>query len=78
MFKQAQKIEVRFLKKIKKICITYKKCSSCCFVGNRTNNFCFSFSQSKKNYEVKCKEADEAEQGAEKTNATSKNPEKVK
>ncbi|XP_035760971.1 proline-serine-threonine phosphatase-interacting protein 1-like [Neolamprologus brichardi] len=34
--------------------------------------------ESKKNYEVKCKEADEAEQGAEKTNATSKNPEKVK
>ncbi|XP_039867597.1 proline-serine-threonine phosphatase-interacting protein 1-like [Simochromis diagramma] len=34
--------------------------------------------ESKKNYEVKCKEADEAEQGAEKTNATSKNPEKVR
>uniref|UniRef100_A0AAX7T9Y7 F-BAR domain-containing protein n=1 Tax=Astatotilapia calliptera TaxID=8154 RepID=A0AAX7T9Y7_ASTCA len=33
--------------------------------------------ESKKNYEVKCKEADEAEQGAEKTNATSKNPEKL-
>lgn len=33
--------------------------------------------QSKKNYEVKCKEADDVEQGAEKTNAAAKNPEKV-
>lgn len=32
-------------------------------------------SQSKKNYELRCKEADEAEKGAEKT--TSKNPDKV-
>lgn len=34
--------------------------------------FCFCFSQSKKNYELRCKEANEAEQGAEK-----KNPDKV-
>ncbi|KAI3377746.1 hypothetical protein L3Q82_008890 [Scortum barcoo] len=34
--------------------------------------------ESKKNYEVKCKEADEAEQGAEKTTVTSKNPDKVR
>ncbi|XP_071345301.1 proline-serine-threonine phosphatase-interacting protein 1-like [Trachinotus anak] len=34
--------------------------------------------ESKKNYELKCKEADEAEQGAEKTNITSKNSEKVR
>lgn len=39
-------------------------------------SFCVSvLSQSKKNYELRCKEADEAEQGAEKT--TSKNPDKV-
>ncbi|XP_029284280.1 proline-serine-threonine phosphatase-interacting protein 1-like isoform X2 [Cottoperca gobio] len=34
--------------------------------------------ESKKNYEVRCKEADEAEEGAEKTNVTSKNSEKVR
>ncbi|KAF6727127.1 Proline-serine-threonine phosphatase-interacting protein 1 [Oryzias melastigma] len=34
--------------------------------------------ESKKNYEVKCKEADDVEQGAEKTNAAAKNPEKVR
>ncbi|CAG5853271.1 unnamed protein product [Menidia menidia] len=34
--------------------------------------------ESKKNYEVKCKETDEAEQGAEKTSTQSKNPEKVR
>lgn len=39
-------------------------------------SFCVSvLSQSKKNYELRCKEADEAEQGAKKT--TSKNPDKV-
>ncbi|XP_047437191.1 proline-serine-threonine phosphatase-interacting protein 1b [Mugil cephalus] len=34
--------------------------------------------ESKKNYELKCKEADEAEQGAEKIIVSSKNPEKVR
>ncbi|KAM9766071.1 proline-serine-threonine phosphatase-interacting protein 1-like isoform 2-T2 [Menidia menidia] len=34
--------------------------------------------ESKKNYEVKCKETDEAEQGAEKTSTQSKNPEKAR
>ncbi|KAG7222409.1 hypothetical protein INR49_016268, partial [Caranx melampygus] len=34
--------------------------------------------ESKKNYELRCKEADEAEQGAERTNITSKNSEKVR
>ncbi|AWP01825.1 putative proline-serine-threonine phosphatase-interacting protein 1-like [Scophthalmus maximus] len=34
--------------------------------------------ESKRNYELRCKEADEAEQGAEKTPGTSKNSEKVR
>ncbi|KAM4592680.1 proline-serine-threonine phosphatase-interacting protein 1b [Odontesthes bonariensis] len=34
--------------------------------------------ESKKNYEVRCREADEAEQGAEKTSASPKNSEKVR
>ncbi|CAJ1048999.1 proline-serine-threonine phosphatase-interacting protein 1-like [Xyrichtys novacula] len=34
--------------------------------------------ESKKNYELRCKEADEAKQGAEKTAATSKNQDKVR
>ncbi|XP_022600545.1 proline-serine-threonine phosphatase-interacting protein 1-like [Seriola dumerili] len=34
--------------------------------------------ESKKNYELRCKEADEAEHGAEKTNITSKNSEKAR
>ncbi|XP_028258135.1 proline-serine-threonine phosphatase-interacting protein 1-like [Parambassis ranga] len=34
--------------------------------------------ESKKNYELRCKEADEAEQGSEKPNATSKNSDKVR
>lgn len=39
--------------------------------------FCFCFWQSKKNYELRCREADEAEQGAEKASVTSKKPDKV-
>lgn len=39
--------------------------------------FCFCFWQSKKNYELRCREADEAEQGAEKASVTTKNPDKV-
>ncbi|XP_041790306.1 proline-serine-threonine phosphatase-interacting protein 1-like isoform X2 [Chelmon rostratus] len=34
--------------------------------------------ESKKNYELRCREADEAEHGAEKMSVTSKNPEKVR
>ncbi|XP_061591007.1 proline-serine-threonine phosphatase-interacting protein 1-like [Cololabis saira] len=34
--------------------------------------------ESKKSYEAKCKDADEAEQGADKANAAPKNPEKVR
>uniref|UniRef100_A0A3P9LMF5 Proline-serine-threonine phosphatase interacting protein 1b n=1 Tax=Oryzias latipes TaxID=8090 RepID=A0A3P9LMF5_ORYLA len=34
--------------------------------------------ESKKNYDVKCKEANEVEQGAEKTNAAAKNPDKLR
>lgn len=44
----------------------------CSFCG-----FCFCFWQSKKNYELRCREADEAEQGSEKASVTSKNPDKV-
>lgn len=34
--------------------------------------------ESKKNYELRCREADEAEQGSEKASVTSKNPDKIR
>lgn len=45
--------------------------------GTAALTFCFFLSQSKKNYELRCKEADEAEQGAEKATIASKNSDKV-